>query len=127
MLVNKLVQECTGNIEETRLVQITSAKNENKHKCSSCMLCIVLFSILFTINVGMGSYFVYSHWYLKKRFYSCWQVNELINGKSQTNKDQKSNLLFLQRQDQSQKFRLKLGKNRQKKFTKGLIFTTLDT
>ena len=31
-LVNKLVEECTENIEETRLVEITSAKNENKHK-----------------------------------------------------------------------------------------------
>ena len=43
-----LVEECTENIEETRLVEITSvelhsAKNENKHKCSSCMLCIVFF------------------------------------------------------------------------------------
>ena len=37
-----------------------------------------------------------------------------INGKSQTNRDQKLNLLFLQRHDQSQKFRLKLVKNRQK-------------
>ena len=35
------------------------------------------------------------------------QFNELINGKSQTNRDQKSNLLFLQRYDQSQKFRIK--------------------
>ena len=31
-----------------------------------------------------------------------------------TNKDQKSNLLFSQRHDQSQKFQLKLVKNRQK-------------
>ena len=44
---------------------------------------------------------------LKQRF------NELINGKSQTNRDQKKNLLFLQH-DQSQKFLLKPVKNRQK-------------
>ena len=31
------------------------------------------------------------------------QFNELINGKTQTNRDQKSKLLFLQRHDQSQK------------------------
>ena len=37
-----------------------------------------------------------------------------INGKSQTNRDQKLNLLFLQRHNQSQKFRIKLVKNRQK-------------
>ena len=42
------------------------------------------------------------------------QFNELINGKSQTNKRQKSNLLFLQQHDQSQIFWLKLVKNRQK-------------
>ena len=44
------------------------------------------------------------------------QFNELINGKSQTNRDQKSNLLFLQWHDQSQKFRIKLVKNRQKHY-----------
>ena len=39
------------------------------------------------------------------------QFNELINGKSQANRDQKSKLLFLQQHDQSQKFRIKLVKN----------------
>ena len=47
-----------------------------------------------------------------------------INGKSQTNRDHKSNLLFLQRHDQSQRFRTKLIKNRQKNITKVLIFTS---
>ena len=42
------------------------------------------------------------------------QFNELINGKSQTNRDQKSNLLFLQRHNQSQTFQVKLVKNRKK-------------
>ena len=42
------------------------------------------------------------------------QFNQLINGKSQTNRDRKSNLLFLQRHNQSQKLRIKLAKNRQK-------------
>ena len=40
---------------------------------------------------------------LKQQFNECNSI-ELINGKSQTNRDQKSNLLFLQRHDQSQKF-----------------------
>ena len=65
-LADRLAEEFTENIEEKRLVKITSAKNENKHKCSSCTLYIVLFSIFFTINVGIGSYFLYFHWYLKK-------------------------------------------------------------
>ena len=40
---------------------------KHKNKCSSCMLCIVLFSILFTINVGIGTYFFY---------YKCMNRNE---------------------------------------------------
>ena len=36
------------------------------HKCSSCTLYIASFSILFTIKVGIGTYFVCFHWYLKK-------------------------------------------------------------
>ena len=50
---------------------------------------------------------------LKQEFNECNSI-ELINGKSQINRGQKSNLLFLQRHDQSQKFQLKLVKNRQK-------------
>ena len=49
---------------------------------------------------------------LKQRF------NKFINGKSQTNRDEKSNLLFVQRHEQSKKFRLKLVKNRQKALQK---------
>ena len=64
---------------------------------------------------------------LKKILIIKQQSIELINGKSQTNRDQKSNLLFLQRHDKSQICRLKLFKNRQKNISKGLIFTTLDT
>ena len=37
-----------------------------------------------------------------------------VNEKSQTNRDQKLNLLFLQRHDQSQTFRIKHVKNWQK-------------
>ena len=68
-LVDKLVEECIENIEETGLVEITEAKNENKHKCNSCTLYIVLFSIFLKINVGSGSHFLFFHWYLKKRCY----------------------------------------------------------
>ena len=40
-LVNKLFENCTENIEETRLADATSIKNENKHKFSFCTLCVV--------------------------------------------------------------------------------------
>ena len=65
-LVEKLVDECAETVEEVKIAKITLVKNENKYKCNSCTLYIVLFLILFTINVGIGAYFVYFHWYLKK-------------------------------------------------------------
>ena len=65
-LVDKLVEEWTDTAEEAKLAKITLAENENKYKCSSCTLYIVLFSIIFTIDVGIGAYFLYSHWQLKK-------------------------------------------------------------
>ena len=60
-LVDKLVEECNENVEEIRLVEKISAKNENKHeiKCSSCTVYIVLFLLNFAINIGIGTYFVY--------------------------------------------------------------------
>ena len=50
-----VVQEYNENIEETSLVKINSAKC----KSNSCILYIVLFSIFFTINIGIATYFVY--------------------------------------------------------------------
>ena len=61
-LIDKLVEECTETIEE---VKIAENENENRHKCNSCTPYIVLFSILLTINSGIGIYCVYSPWYLK--------------------------------------------------------------
>ena len=58
-LVDKLGEECTENVEEVKLAKITPAEDKNKHKCSSCALYIVLFSIMFTIIVGIGAFFVY--------------------------------------------------------------------
>ena len=55
-LVDKLVDECTGNIDEVKIAEITLT--ENIRKCSSCILYIALFSINFTINVGISTYFV---------------------------------------------------------------------
>ena len=67
--VDKLVEECTKNIDEVKIAKCNSIECnsvENTHKCSSGTLYIVFFLIFFTINVGIGTYFVYFHWYLKK-------------------------------------------------------------
>ena len=58
-LVDKLVKECTKNAEEVKLAKITSAEDKNKHKGSSCTLYIALFSTIFTINVGIGTFFFF--------------------------------------------------------------------
>ena len=52
-LVDKLVEECTKTVKEVKIV------SENNNKCSSCIFYIVLFSIFFTINIGIGVFFVY--------------------------------------------------------------------
>ena len=54
-LVDKLIEECNENIQETSLITINSIK----YKHNSCILYIALFPIFFTINVGVATYFVY--------------------------------------------------------------------
>ena len=84
-LVDKLVEECTENVEEVKLAKITSA--EHKNMCnSSGTIYVVLFSIIFTINIGIGTCFDYFQWYLKKDVMSLvpipkQQFNEFINEK----------------------------------------------
>ena len=56
-LVDKLTEECAESIDEVRIDECNSVKNKCKH--NSCTLYIVLFSIVFTINVGIATYFVY--------------------------------------------------------------------
>ena len=46
-IVDKLIEECTETVKE--------AKIENKYTHNSCTMYIVLFSIFFTINIGIGA------------------------------------------------------------------------
>ena len=34
--------------------------DKSQDKCSSCILYIVLFSVFFTINIGIATYFIYN-------------------------------------------------------------------
>ena len=75
----------------------------------SYLICVDLAVIALAISIGIGTYSDYSRWNLKKMLLVLGlvpvlngiafkqQFNELISGKSQTNRDQKSDLLFLQR------------------------------
>ena len=61
-LVDKLVEECTEDIDEVKIVKMTLSEHENKfeNKCkSSCTIYLVLFSIIFPMNIGIGTLFVY--------------------------------------------------------------------
>ena len=69
-LVHKLDAECTENIDEVKIAEITStdlhsAGHENVYVCS-CTICVILVVIALVISIGIGAYFTYSHWYLKK-------------------------------------------------------------
>ena len=55
-LADKLIDECNETTEETSLV---NKINSTKCKHNSCILYVVLFSIFFTVNVGICAYFVY--------------------------------------------------------------------
>ena len=59
--MDKLVEECTETDEEVKLAKITLAEHENRHKnkFSFCTLYIVLFSIIITVNTGIGTCFIY--------------------------------------------------------------------
>ena len=57
-MVNKLVEECNETIDKVKLTKITLDENEKNYKCNSCTVHIVVFSIFFIINVGIGTYFV---------------------------------------------------------------------
>ena len=34
--------------------------DKSQDKCSSCILYIILFSVFFTINIGIATYFIYN-------------------------------------------------------------------
>ena len=52
-LVDKLIEKCNENIEETSLI------NSTKCKINSCITYIVLISVSFTMNIGTATYFIY--------------------------------------------------------------------
>ena len=61
-LVDKLIVECTENIDKAKNAECNSiecSSLKNIHKCRSFTLHFVFFSIIFTINIGIATYFVY--------------------------------------------------------------------
>ena len=58
-------EECSENIDEIKIAEITLAGHENVCICS-CTIYVVLIPMIFAISIGIGVYFTYSRWYLKK-------------------------------------------------------------
>ena len=60
MLADKLVEECTENIDEAKLTGIALFEHGNECVCSYTV-CIVLGVIALTICIGIGAYFTYKY------------------------------------------------------------------
>ena len=59
-LVDKLTEECTENIDETKLARV--ALVEHLNECvRSYTVCIVLAVIVLTVSIGIGAYFTYKY------------------------------------------------------------------
>ena len=84
-VVTTLTEKCTETAEEAKLT-----KSESESKCIFCTVYIALFSISFTINIGIV--YVYSQCYLKKNvphvdFNTCTEkkLTKHVNGENETN------------------------------------------
>ena len=57
-LIDKIVEECSEGINEVKMTIISLAEDESKCK-SSCTIYVFLITIIFTICIGVGTYFIY--------------------------------------------------------------------
>ena len=74
-LFSPLIEECTENINEAKLVEKTL--DENKDKCNSLVVYKVIFwtfFIFFIINLGIGIYFVYGKYVNRKYDSPYWTI-----------------------------------------------------
>ena len=61
-LFDKLIEECTENIEDIKLLNITVENENSYYKCNSCKVYIVFMMLIFIIFIGTTIYFVYYYW-----------------------------------------------------------------
>ena len=59
-LVEKLVEECTGNIDEAKIARMALFEHGNECVCSDT-ICVVLAVIVLTTSIGIGAYFAYKY------------------------------------------------------------------
>ena len=61
-LIDKLVEECTENIDEAKLAGVALFEHVNECVCSYTV-CIVLAVIALTVSIEIGAYFNYKYIY----------------------------------------------------------------
>ena len=66
-MIDKLVEECSENIEGNEIIYNGTLGDYGKI-CYSCTVYIVLLVIFFLISVSISNVFIYFHWYLKRRY-----------------------------------------------------------
>ena len=57
-LVDRLAEECTENNDEVKIAGMALLEHRNECKSLSTIY-IVLIAIVFTISIGIGTYFIY--------------------------------------------------------------------
>ena len=69
-IINKLVEECSKNINENETIDIIPMNaiplNVYEKVCNSCMVYIVLFVMFLIKSICICSVFIHLYWYLKK-------------------------------------------------------------
>ena len=69
-LVDKLVEECSENIDDNKTLDNETLNviplNDYEKVCNSCTIYIVLFAVFFITSICISSALFYFHWYLKK-------------------------------------------------------------
>ena len=84
-LIDPLIEECTENDDQTKIVNIT-AENENNYECASCIVYIIFMIVAFTILTAITVYLIYYNWYLINN-------NNNNNNNNNDNDDQNKNLM----------------------------------
>ena len=64
-LIYKLVEKCSENIDENRMIY-NETLNDYKNVHNSCAMYIVLFFIVFLIIIGFSSAYFYFYWHLNR-------------------------------------------------------------
>ena len=83
-IVDKLLEECSENIDGNEITVNAVPLNDYGKVCNSCTIYIVFLAIFLIMSISISSAFVYFHWYLKKKilrqqFIECNSIKHINN------------------------------------------------